>query len=135
MITTGATFENTIMEALGIEAVEMTAERVVMQLEIGPRVHQPMGLLHGGASAVLAEGAASTGAWMNCNADEYAIGIELNVSHLKAKRDGLLRATATPIRRGRTIHVWNVDLTDEDGNTVAVSRCTVAIRQMDPAKG
>ena len=132
MSSAGVVYENTIMEALGIEAVEMTADRVVMQLEIGPRVHQPMGILHGGASAVLAEGAASMGAWMSCSPDQYAVGIELNISHLKAKKDGLLRATATPVRRGRTIHVWNVELADEKGDAVAIARCTIAIRQVNP---
>lgn len=130
--TAGITYENTILESLGVRVVEMTADRVVMELDIGPRVHQPMGILHGGASAVLAESAASMGTFMNLDsATQYAVGIELSVSHLKSKTTGLLRATATPIRKGKGVHVWNIDLKDEDEKPVAVSRCTVLIRSWD----
>jgi 1,4-dihydroxy-2-naphthoyl-CoA hydrolase len=125
----GITYDNTILESLGIRVLEMTADRVTMELDIGPQVHQPMGILHGGASAVLAESAASMGTFMNCDPEkEYAVGIELSVSHLKSKTAGLLKATATPIRKGRSVHVWNIDLTDENEDKVAVSRCTVLIR-------
>lgn len=128
----GITYENTILESLGVRVMEMTADRVTMELDIGPRVHQPMGILHGGASAVLAESAASMGTFMNCDAErEYAVGIELSISHLKSKTAGLLRATATPIRKGRSVHVWTIELTDEDDKKVAVSRCTVLIRSWD----
>ena len=117
------------MSTLGIRAIEMTADRVEMELDIGPQVHQPMGILHGGASAVIAESAASMGSYMNCDpVKEYAVGIELNISHLKAKTTGLLRAVATPIRKGKTVHVWNIDLTDEEAEPVATARCTVLIR-------
>lgn len=127
--THNAVFENTIVSTLGIRPIEMTADRVEMELDIGPQVHQPMGILHGGASAVIAESAASMGSYMNCDpVKEYAVGIELNISHLKAKTTGLLRAVATPVRKGRTVHVWNIDLTDEDSEPVATARCTVLIR-------
>ena len=127
--THGIIYENTILSALGVRALEMTSDRVVMELDIGPQVHQPMGILHGGASAVLAESAASMGTFMNCDPEqEYAVGIELNVSHLKSKTTGLLRASATPIRKGRSVHVWQIDLTDEDAEPVAAARCTVLIR-------
>lgn len=130
------TYEGTILEALGVRQVEMTKDRVVMELDIGPKVHQPMGILHGGASSMLAESAGSMGAFMNCDPEsQFAVGIDLNISHLKSKRDGLLRATATPIRKGRTIHVWNVDLTDEGDDLVAKARLTVLIRTWDSQKG
>ena len=78
---------------------------------------------------MIAESAASMGSYMNCDPEkEYAVGIEINVSHLKAKTTGLLRALATPIRKGKTVHVWNIDLTDEDAEPVAAARCTVLIR-------
>lgn len=129
---TGIVYDNTILSTLGIRAVDMTADRVVMELDIGPQVHQPMGILHGGASAVLAESAASMGTFMNCDPqDEYAVGIELSVSHLRPKTSGLLRATATPIRKGKSVHVWNIDLADEDDKLVAVARCTVLIKRWD----
>ena len=125
----GLVYDNTIHETLGIRALEVTADRVVLEMDIGPKVHQPMGLLHGGASAVLAESAASMGAFMNCEPDkEFAVGTDLNISHLRARRNGVLKAVAQPIRKGRTIHVWNIDLVDEAGELVAAARCTLAIR-------
>jgi 1,4-dihydroxy-2-naphthoyl-CoA hydrolase len=125
----GLVYENTIHETLGIRAIEVTADRVVLEMDIGPKVHQPMGLLHGGASAVLAESAASMGAFMNCEPEkEFAVGTDLNISHLRARRDGLLKAIAQPIRKGRTIHVWNIDLVDGNGELVAAARCTLAVR-------
>lgn len=130
--THSVVFENTLAETLGIRVLEMTTDRVVMELDIGPHVHQPMGILHGGASAVIAESAASMGAFMNCDpAEEYAVGIELNVSHLRAKTTGLLRATATPIRKGRQVHVWGIDLRDEDDKPVATARCTILIKKWE----
>ena len=125
----GLVYQNTIHETLGIRALEVTADRVVLEMDIGPKVHQPMGLLHGGASAVLAESAASMGAYMNCDVEkEYAVGTDLNISHLRARRDGVLKAVAQPMRKGRTIHVWNIDLVDENGEPVAAARCTLAVR-------
>ena len=126
-----APYENTIHEALGIRAVEMTPERVVFELDVTPKVHQPMGLLHGGASAVIAESAASMGAYLNCDqANEYSVGVDLNITHLRARTEGTVRATATPIRKGRSIQVWGIDIDDQDGQRVAVARCTLAIRKL-----
>lgn len=122
-------YENTLLHTLGIRTVEMSPDRVVLEMDVGPRVHQPMGLLHGGASAVLAESAASLGAYLNCDAErEFAVGTDLNISHLRARRDGALTATAIPVRKGRTLHVWNIDIVDQDGVAIAVARCTLAIR-------
>jgi 1,4-dihydroxy-2-naphthoyl-CoA hydrolase len=123
-----APYENTVHETLGVRAVEVGPDKVVMEVDVTPKVHQPMGLLHGGVSATLAESAASMGAFMNCSPEEYAVGIELNISHLRARTDGVVRATATPIRKGKSVHVWTIDLVDEDGGPVAVARCTLAIR-------
>jgi 1,4-dihydroxy-2-naphthoyl-CoA hydrolase len=101
-------------------------------MPVGPTVHQPAGVLHGGASAALAETAASIGAWLNCDHDrEFAVGIELNISHLRALTEGVLRATAVPARKGRSIHVWQIDLTDGEDRLVATARCTVAIRKKE----
>lgn len=124
----GLVYENTIHEALGIRQIEASADKVVLEMPVDHRVHQPMGLLHGGASAVIAESAASIGAYLNCSHGQYAVGTDLNISHLRAKREGTVRATATPVRRGRTLHVWNIDIADENDEPVAVARCTLAIR-------
>ena len=128
MTETNLRYGNTLLETLGIELVESTRERVVLTMPVGPRVHQPFGLLHGGASVALAETAASIGAWNNCDqANEQAVGIKINANHARAKKDGVVTATATPDHVGRKTQVWSIRITDEQGKLVCVSRCTLAI--------
>jgi len=118
----------TLMSTIGIEVTEATKDRVVATMAITPKVHQPFGLLHGGASVALAETVASTGAFMNCDLEkENAVGIEINANHLRGKKDGVVTAVATPIHKGRSTHVWEVKITDEAGRMVCISRCTLAI--------
>ena len=118
----------TLLSTLGIEIVEASKERVVGRMPVGPKVHQPFGLLHGGASVALAETVASTGGWMQVDqTKEGVVGLEINANHLRAKRDGMLTAIATPAHIGRRTHVWDVRITDEDGKLVCVSRCTLAV--------
>ncbi|MEO8192763.1 MAG: hotdog fold thioesterase [Gemmatimonadales bacterium] len=113
---------------IGIELETLTAERVVATMPVDDRTRQPFGLLHGGASAALAETVASLGAFLNIDAESHAaVGVELNANHLRGKRDGIVTATATPLHRGRTTHVWDIRITDEEGKLVCVSRCTLAI--------
>jgi uncharacterized protein (TIGR00369 family) len=120
--------QETLLATLGIEMVEATRERVVARMPVGPRVHQPFGLLHGGASVALAETVASTAAWMNVDQSaEIVVGIEINANHLRAKRDGVVTATATPLHVGRRTQVWDVRIEDEEGRLVCASRCTLAV--------
>lgn len=120
--------QETLLSTLGIEVTEATRERVVATMPVGPRVHQPFGLLHGGASVALAETVASTAAWMNVDqAAEIVVGIEINANHLRAKRDGVVTATATPLHVGRRTQVWDVRIADEEGRLVCASRCTLAV--------
>jgi uncharacterized protein (TIGR00369 family) len=85
-------------------------------------------LLHGGASVALAETVASTGAWMNVDQErERVVGLEINANHLRAKRDGVVTAVATPVHVGRRTQVWEVRITDEAGKAICVSRCTLAV--------
>ena len=120
--------ENTLLEALGIEVTLATPARVEARMPVGPRVHQPFGLLHGGASVALAETVASVGGYMNVDpAREHVVGLEINANHLRAKRDGVLTAVATPVHVGKRTHVWNVHIADEEGKAVCVSRCTLAV--------
>jgi 1,4-dihydroxy-2-naphthoyl-CoA hydrolase len=120
--------ENTLLEALGIEITSASAERVEARMPVGPRVHQPFGLLHGGASVALAETVASVGGYMNVDpAREHVVGLEINANHLRAKRDGEVRAVATPLHVGRRTQVWEVKIADEEGKLVCVSRCTIAV--------
>ena len=120
--------EQTVFGPLGIEVVELGPERVVLRLEVGPRVHQPYGFLHGGVSALLSESCASMGAWLAAGSDYEAFGIEVNANHLRPVRDGVVTATGTPIRQGRSIAVWDTRIEDEQGRLVCISRCTVALR-------
>ena len=124
----------TLLKTLGIEIVEAGKERVVARMPVTPRLHQPFGLLHGGASVALAETAASAGAWMNVDqAREHVVGIEINANHLRGKRDGTLTAVATPVHIGRRTQVWQVHIVDESGKPVCVSRCTLAVVSADAA--
>lgn len=121
--------KNTIHESLGIRAIDATPDKVVLEMDVGPKVHQLMGILHGGASAVIAESAASIGAYLNCDPDtQYVVGTDLNISHLRARSEGTVRATAVPVRKGRTVQVWTIDIDGDDGKKVAVARCTLAVR-------
>jgi 1,4-dihydroxy-2-naphthoyl-CoA hydrolase len=112
---------------LGVELVEATATRVELRLEVGPNVHQPFGLLHGGVSALLAESAASVGGAVAAEEGTTVVGIELNANHVRSMREGTLTAVATPVSVGRRIHVWSIELTDQDGRVICVSRCTLAV--------
>jgi uncharacterized protein (TIGR00369 family) len=116
-----------VNDQLGIEVVLVTPEKVILRVEVGPKVHQPYGILHGGVSALLAEGAASIGGAVSVGADQIVVGTELNCSHLRSMTSGVLTATATPIRKGRTVHVWAIDLTDEQNRQICVARCTLQV--------
>ena len=118
-----------LADALGIEIVELTATRVIATMPVDQRTRQPFGILHGGASLALAETVASIGATANVDRQEFvAVGLEINANHIRAKSDGIVTATATPIHIGKTTHVWDVRIIDEDERPVCVSRCTLAIR-------
>jgi 1,4-dihydroxy-2-naphthoyl-CoA hydrolase len=114
--------------AIGIELSVLTPEKVVATMPVDDRTRQPFGLLHGGASAALAETVASLGAFMSIDEEtQAAVGVELNANHIRGKSDGVVTATAIPLHRGRTTHVWEIRIEDEDGKLVCVSRCTLAI--------
>ena len=132
-ITTGFSEGTNVNQELGIRVVEVTPERVVLQVEVGPKVHQPYGILHGGVSALMAEGAASIGGAISVGPDEIVVGTELNCSHLRSMSSGVLTATATPIRKGRTVHVWAIALTDESDRMICISRCTLQVLKAPPA--
>lgn len=122
-----------LAETIGIEIVELTSARVVATMPVDSRTLQPFGLLHGGASLALAETLASIGALSNVNPREFrAVGLEINANHIRAKRDGIVRGTATPIHVGRSTQVWGVQIVDEDGRLVCTSRCTIAVIPIPP---
>ncbi len=116
-----------IHELLDVEVLEASPEKVVLRLPVNWKVHQPYGILHGGVSALLAESAASLGGSLAADPARGVVGIELNASHLRPLRDGHLTATATPIRVGRTVQVWRIALTGDDGRAVCEARCSLAV--------
>ena len=117
-----------LADLLGIEIVELTPKRVVARMPVDERTRQPFGILHGGASVALAETVASLGAVMNVDLERSsAVGLEINANHIRAKREGVVRATATPFHVGRSTQVWDVRIVDEEERPVCISRCTLAV--------
>jgi 1,4-dihydroxy-2-naphthoyl-CoA hydrolase len=125
----------TILEVLGIEYEEATPERVVATMPVDARTHQPFGILHGGASVVLAETVASVGATLNAGPGRVAVGMEINANHIRSKRSGRVRAVATPSHIGRSTSVWEIRITDEDDRLICLSRCTLAFVEQSGAIG
>lgn len=123
-----STRQGSVWGILDITLVTAEKTLVVATMPIGPNHRQQLGYLHGGISITLAESLASLGSALNINTQrQTAFGLEINASHLRAKREGILTGTATPLRLGRTAHVWDVRITDADQQLVCVSRCTIAI--------
>ena len=117
-----------LADRLGIEIIELTSQRVVATMPVDDRTRQPFGILHGGASVALAETVASLGAVLNVDLEKAsAVGLEINANHLRAKREGMVRATATPFHVGRSTQVWDVRIVDEEERPVCISRCTLAV--------
>jgi uncharacterized protein (TIGR00369 family) len=113
---------------LGIEIVELSEKRVVATMPVDERTRQPFGLLHGGASIALAETVASFGAVALIDRERYvAVGQEINGNHLRPKLEGVVRATGVPVHVGRTTQVWSIEIRDEEGRLVCISRCTMAV--------
>ncbi|UAL46728.1 hotdog fold thioesterase [Sutcliffiella horikoshii] len=120
--------ENTLIDLLGIEIVELSEERAVATMPVDRRTHQPFGLLHGGASVALAETIASIGTFNLIDKEtEICVGLEINANHLKGKKDGVVTAIGTPLHRGKTTMVWDIKIVDENEALICISRCTMAI--------
>lgn len=121
--------QGTLMQQLGIEITQVTPEFVVGTMPVDHRTHQPYGILHGGASVALAETIASVGTMMQIDMEkQIAFGLEINANHIRSKTEGVVTARGVPVHRGRTTMVWDVRIVDEDDRLIAISRCTVAIR-------
>ena len=113
---------------LGIEILELSGTSVVATMPVDERTRQPFGILHGGASIALAETVASFGATASIDRERFiAVGQEINGNHLRPKTSGVVRATGVPVHVGRTTQVWSIEIADEEGRLVCISRCTMAI--------
>ncbi|MDZ4750625.1 MAG: hotdog fold thioesterase [Flavobacteriales bacterium] len=121
--------DNTLLQALGIEFLLISDGHIEAKMPVDSRTVQPYGVLHGGASAALAETLGSFGSHFLVEKDEsHAFGIELNINHVKSVTSGWVKGIALIKHKGKTLHVWNIDIVDEDGQLVATSRLTVIIK-------
>lgn len=126
------TTKNSVLETLGIEITEYTPERVVATMAVTPKTHQPLGILHGGVSVVLAETVASSGSYQFIDPTlQAAVGLEINANHVRSKRDGVVKAVGTPVHVGRSTIIWDIRIYDEEEKLVCISRCTMAVVNND----
>jgi len=120
--------KHTIAEVIGLEITNVQEGLVKGRMPVDARTHQPYGMLHGGASVVLAETLGSVGSHMLVESSgKGAVGIEVNANHVKGVRSGWVHGTATLSHRGGKLHVWNIEIRDDDGDLVCTSRLTVMI--------
>lgn len=124
------TAQNELMQFLGVKVEVATAERVVLTMEVTPKVHQYVGIMNGGVSLYLAETAASIGVVAGADLTKVTpVGIEINANHLRAVSKGIITVEAKPIYPGRTMSVWEINITDERGKLVCTSRLTMLIQK------
>lgn len=120
--------EHTLAVSLGIRITEIGDHWIKATMPVDHRTHQPMGLLHGGASVALAETLGSIGSLLYIDTpNTYPVGLEINANHLRSVSTGIVTGTATPVKIGRTIHVWSIEIRDETNELVCASRLTVML--------
>ncbi len=121
--------KDSLGDHIGIVFTEIGDDFLIAKMPVDHRTKQPFGILHGGASVVLAETLGSVASTL-CLTDltKYtAVGLEINANHLRSVRSGFVYGKVTPIRVGRTVHVWNIEITDDSGNVSAISRLTTMV--------
>lgn len=120
--------KNTMAETLNMRFTELGEDFLKLSMPVNSATHQPYGLLHGGASAALAETVGSVASFLCIDPErQVCVGMEINCNHLRGKRDGVITATARPLHIGATTHVWDIKITDEAEKLVCVSRLTMAV--------
>jgi 1,4-dihydroxy-2-naphthoyl-CoA hydrolase len=120
--------QNTMTSTIGIEITDIGDDFICGKMPVDERTTQPFGLLHGGASVALAETLGSIGGGIKVYSNnETVVGIEINANHLKSARDGWVYGKATPIRIGKKIQVWNIEITNDSNDIICVSRLTLAV--------
>ena len=122
---------NSLLKRMGIEVVEASAERVVGRMPVEGNT-QPYGLLHGGASVVLAESLGSIGSALQAGPDRVAVGLDINATHHRAARSGFVTGTATALSLGNTLASYDVVITDEQDRRICTCRITCLIRDAAP---
>ncbi|OUS35377.1 thioesterase ['Osedax' symbiont bacterium Rs2_46_30_T18] len=119
--------ENTLMRHLGIEFTEFGDDYISATMPVDQRTHQPMGLLHGGASVVLAETLGSTAATLACPEGFACVGLEINANHMRAVRSGLVTGITKPLHIGRSTQVWEIKMFDQEQKMNCISRITLSV--------
>lgn len=123
--------DKTIAQLLDIRFISYSPEKIVATMPVDHRTHQPDGVLHGGASVVLAETVASVGGAISVwGQGKTVVGQEINANHVRAVRNGLVTAIGTPLHQGRSSQIWDIKLYDDNQRLVCVSRCTLAVRDV-----
>jgi 1,4-dihydroxy-2-naphthoyl-CoA hydrolase len=123
-----ARHQNTLVEHLDIEVIEIGEDYMVAKMPVDHRTKQPLGLLHGGASVVLAETLGSVAA--NCTVDpekQFCVGLEINANHIKSAREGYVYGTTRPIHVGRKTQIWEIKIRNEQNQLTCISRITMAV--------
>ncbi|HRH44900.1 MAG TPA: PaaI family thioesterase [Pyrinomonadaceae bacterium] len=124
------TQENELIQFLGVNIEIVEPERTVLTMEVTPKIHQYIGIMHGGVSLFLCETAASIAAVANADLTKFSpVGIEINANHLRAVSRGKITIEAKPLYNGRTLAVWNVEITNGRGKLICTSRCTILLRK------
>lgn len=119
---------NTLVSHLGIEFTEVGTDYLIARMPVDARTHQPLGLLHGGASVALAETLGSVAATLCVNREtQYCVGLEINANHIKSIRQGFVIGRTTPVHVGKRTQVWEIRITNEQDELVCVSRLTLAV--------
>ncbi|HHF3256835.1 TPA: hotdog fold thioesterase [Vibrio alginolyticus] len=124
-----ATSTNTLIEHLQIKYTDFTDDSLTATMPVCSFTHQPLGMLHGGASVVLAETLGSLAANFSVDEGSYCVGLDINANHVRAMRSGHVIGTAKPLHLGISTQVWQIDITDERGRLVCTSRLTIAVKQ------
>lgn len=122
---------NSLLQRMGIEVTEASPERIVATMPVEGNT-QPYGLLHGGASVVLAETLGSIGSAIHAGPDRIVVGTDINATHHRAARTGLVTGVATPVSLGKTLCSWEIVVSDEEGRRVCTSRITCLVREAPP---
>jgi len=117
-----------MVEHLGIEMLEIGDDYIKAKMPVDHRTHQPLGLLHGGASVALAETLGSIAATLTVNTEaQYCVGLEINANHIKSAREGWVFGITKPLHLGRKTQVWEIKITNEKEQLVCISRITMAV--------
>ena len=120
--------KGTLMETLNIRYIEIGEDFLKAEMPVNSKVHQPMGVLHGGATVALAESTGSAASHLFIDKEKYEVrGLEISANHLKSKRDGVVTATAKVIHKGKRTHLWEIKVTDEVGDLISLCKMTMIV--------